>query len=85
MSSELNILDVPDLIRIDADEVKKRFGHIVQAHYRTQNPVPRTIEEKTGVLKRALGEGWGELFETDSDERAELRCLEYTFILRHFI
>lgn len=77
-------LEFLDLTKIEASEIPKRFGHIVEAHYKAQTPYPLTARDKISALQLVLGEGQLFSVEKEFGEEDSVTVLEYIFIMRHF-
>jgi hypothetical protein len=77
-------LEFLELSQIEASEIPRRFGHIVQSYYQTQVPAPVTARDKICALQRVLGEGQLFSVEREFGDEEAVNVLEYLFILKHF-
>jgi hypothetical protein len=73
-----------ELSQIEANEIPRRFGHLVQAYYQQQFPRPVTPRDKICALQKVLGEGQLFSVEKEFGEEEAVDVLEYLFILKHF-
>jgi len=73
-----------DLSRVEASEIPKRFGHIVQAYYQRQYPIPVTPRDKICALQEVLGEGQFFSIEKEFSPEEAVDALEYIFLMKHF-